>query len=145
MEELPTISVNTLTSAPIPNMIRSYSPIIEDPSERDSRPASTDPNENRRLSMTPKPMDNGTPTPSRSVSPALEPSQISGSPSTLPLNDTPDVEVAATKTNLNVDKSTAAQQSPSSSRQATPEPIFRPLITEKGKSKTTGKSIGGWI
>lgn len=25
------------------------------------------------------------------------------------------------------------------------QPIFKPLVTEKGKSKTSGKTIGGWI
>lgn len=32
-----------------------------------------------------------------------------------------------------------------STEMSLPQPIFKPLVTEKGKSKTTGKSIGGWI
>lgn len=26
-----------------------------------------------------------------------------------------------------------------------PQPIFKPLITEKGKSKSSGRTIGGWL
>lgn len=127
-----------LDTAQLTDIERSHSPIIEDPRERDSRPPSTDPIEDRKIGISPNPMDNSTSTPSGSVSPALESSRID-SVATMQTDDTPDTGASDTKTSLN------AQQSSSSSHQTTHEPIFRPLITEKGKSKTTGKSIGGWI
>lgn len=121
-EEIPSTSGDNLSSPPS-DVGRSYSPIIE---ERDSRPASTDPIDDRKGSVSSKPADSGSSMASRSVSPALE----------TPVNST---EASATKSTLSVDKS------PLPSRQTTPEPIFRPLYSDKGTSKTTGKTIGGWI
>lgn len=137
-------SNDTLSSGHPIDIGRSYSPIIEDPRERDSRPASTDPIEDRRDTISPNLMDNNASIPSRSVSPVMEPTRITSS-ETKVQTDTKEASTTVAgsppKTNLAVD----AQPSSSSSRQTTPEPIFRPLITEKGKSKTTGKNIGGWI
>lgn len=134
-DQQPTTSTDTLASvsAQPTDIARSYSPIIEDPTERDSRPASTDPIEDRKESITPNLMDNNASIPPGSVSPILEPTRIASD--TTAKTDTAEAS-APPKTSSNVD----AQPSSSSS-----QPIFRPLITEKGKSKTTGKTIGGWI
>lgn len=137
----PTTSHDALALAQSIDIGRSYSPIIEDPRERDSRPASTDPIEDRKGSIPPNLMDHTASIPSRSATPVLEPTRAASA--TAVKTDTAEApaDVTPAKASLTAD----AQQSSSSSRQTTPEPIFRPLIVEKGKSKTTGKNIGGWI
>lgn len=141
----------------IPSTSRAYSPIME---ERDSRPASVDPTEKKSLikgndnmslpsrAVTPSSM------PSRAVSPNIEPqpnvSNLPSSESILPSGET-STEANADVNNANIqpretnksDGNTDAKSASESEEKL--QPIFKPLITEKGKSKTTGKSIGGWI
>lgn len=146
-------------------MMRAYSPIIEDPRERDSRPASTDPTEDKRFNMQSKQFDNVS-IPSRATSPALAQSPQPPSPQIMsPVSMPSRAASPATplrlgspipSTSIQIDNEITGVSSPanesdtkndtnSSSRSTTPQPIFKPLTTEKGKSKTTGKSIGGWI
>lgn len=122
------------------NTNRAYSPIIEDPSERDSRPPSTD------LADSGAKNDD---VPSRAVSPAAVPvSSVSPIPgqsrpmspiSSSSQSKTPE---PASPTPGKDDKNDVASKSTNAT---TNQPIFKPLTTDKGKSKTTGKNIGGWI
>lgn len=143
----------------IPSTSRAYSPIIEDPRERDSRPASVDPTErggdiklddNMSLpsrAITPSSMPSRAATPSGESSaadvPASEPNRAV-SPASDPFAVTTNAENNGPNDN---NQTNAKQQSTETENNSEPknEPIFKPLITEKGKSKTTGKNIGGWI
>lgn len=107
--------------------MRAYSPIIE---EKESRPASTDPIEDR------KPDDNIS-IRSRSMSAASIPSGTSAQDSKeINTADDSKKETEATPEEVPTNESISDDKT---------QPIFKPLHTDKGKSKTTGKSIGGWI
>lgn len=111
-------------------IIRAYSPIIEDPRERDSRPPSTDP------------LADSISIPSRTMTPSLPSRASSPLPGSSSKTEVKDQEKDESKDDSN---QTKEESNDKSIVEAKPEPIFRPLITEKGKSKTTGKNIGGWI
>lgn len=121
--------------------IRPYSPIIE---EGESRPASTDPIEDsshrkqsadnisirsRAMSQASAPSGVGTPIPGTSAQVDVETAK----------EETKEVPKVEPKVEPKTDVK------PPNEPTTTTEPIFKPLHTEKGKSKTTGKSIGGWI
>lgn len=110
--------------------IRPYSPIIE---EGESRPASTDPIEDS--SHRKQSADN--------ISQASAPSGVG---ITIPGTSAQvDVETAKEETKEVPKVEPKTDVKPPNEPTTTTEPIFKPLHTEKGKSKTTGKSIGGWI
>lgn len=124
------------------NIIRAYSPIIEDP--RESRPASTDPIE---YNATKKSADSIS-IPSRAMTPAGVPSRASSPlPETSSKAEVKDESNEEPKEGSSQTKELDAKKESNekSTAEVKSEPIFRPLITEKGKSKTTGKNIGGWI
>lgn len=137
------------TGIEMPMISRSYSPIIEDPGERDSRPASVDLIERRESNSQFKEGDNMsiqsramTPSSVRShaVSPNVELARASSPASGSVRAITPTAKASNDlNTEVKNDKST------NDDSMERPQPIFKPLVTEKGKSKTTGKSIGGWI
>lgn len=145
-------SLGSSTHMEIKSISRSYSPIIEDPRERDSRPASVDPSDRSNIkqddtmSLSSRAMTPSSMSMSRSASPAAGPSQ-----EMLPASD-PSRRTSLTVKTLNEIGSEPKNESiqlnesdNTSENKETLQPIFKPLITEKGKSKTTGKSIGGWI
>ncbi|XP_031631635.1 transient receptor potential protein [Contarinia nasturtii] len=148
--ETSTLSVESDNSTQSDNVAsamtsRAYSPIIEDPNERDSRPPSTDLVESggSRASL---PMTSASPVPdqSRTMSP------ISGSSrSRTPDASMPDKAISSKPTSPTPVERTKVDEKVDDTKSTveanTPQPIFKPLTTEKGKSKTTGKSIGGWI
>lgn len=131
---------------PFPNTSRAYSPIIEDPTERDSRPSSTELVDNKSIKLDDElSLSSRAPSiPSRAMSPAsigsktISPEQ-SKSATPEPLAQSKDI---ASGTQLN-EMAEKDESKPTSEMSC--QPIFKPLATEKGKSKTTGKSIGGWI
>lgn len=157
----PLISKDSLGSSnhmEIKSISRSYSPIIEDPRERDSRPASVDPSDRSNIkqddtmSLSSRAMTSSSMSMSRSASPAAGPSK-----EILPASD-PTRRTSLTVKTLNEigsePKNETIQLNETNEMNASEntkeneerlQPIFKPLITEKGKSKTTGKSIGGWI
>lgn len=122
---------------------RAYSPIVEDPNERDEKGSKRldddlSVSEQSRAaspssrSRTPQPT---TASPKRATSPKTEQSET-----TSPIAGVSAKENAGTK-----DESSVKVVSKSSEKTTSNQPIFKPLVTEKGKSKTTGKNIGGWI
>lgn len=149
-----TISVPE-TGIEMPMISRSYSPIIEDPRERDSRSASVDLIERRESYSQFKESDNMS-IPSRAVTPSsMIPSRAMTPSSVRSRAVSPNVELgsspttgsvrAITPTASNELNAEVKNDNPTSDSTDTLQPIFKPLVTEKGKSKTTGKSIGGWI
>lgn len=145
------------TGIEMPMISRSYSPIIEDPRERDSRPASVDLIERRESNSQFKEGDNMS-IPSRAVTPSsMIPSRAMTPSSVRSRAVSPNVELARasspasgsvraiTPTASNELNAEVKSDKPTSDSTDTLQPIFKPLVTEKGKSKTTGKSIGGWI
>lgn len=117
--------------------IRPYSPIIE---EGESRPASTDPIED---SSHRKQSADNISIRSRAMSQASAPSGVG---ITIPGTSAQvDVETAKEETKEVPKVEPKTDVKPPNEPTTTTEPIFKPLHTEKGKSKTTGKSIGGWI
>lgn len=147
------------TGIEMPMISRSYSPIIEDPRERDSRPASVDLIERRESNFQFKEGDNMSIT-SRAVTPSsMIPSEAMTPSSVRSRAVSPNVELARdsspasgsvraitpTAKASNELNAEVKNDKPTSDSTDTLQPIFKPLVTEKGKSKTTGKSIGGWI
>lgn len=139
--EIPSIGADSNQLIQLDDQVntRAYSPIIEDPRERDSRPASTDPiadSLNTQLS------DNIS-IPSRVPStPSSVPSRANTPvPSTSKINEMEAKEPKIQSKELSKDE----KPEKASKSEIKSEPIFKPLHTDKGKSKTTGKSIGGWI
>lgn len=133
-----------------PSTSRAYSPIIEDPRERDSRPLSTELVDDKEVKLDDEVSisSRATSIASRAMSPDSNLSRtITGSRPISPeqsatMEPSAQSNVIASGSQLN---EAAEKDETKSSSEMSSQPIFKPLVTEKGKSKTTGKSIGGWI
>lgn len=136
---------------------RTYSPIIEDPNERDSRRGSTDLLESsmkdddvsissRAISLAsgsvPTSSDSPISEQPQAMTPTSEAIASVSSPSQAQSLEPTEPTIDQTKS-TQASNETAKKDEPKSNKVSS-QPIFKPL-TDKGKSKTTGKNIGGWI
>lgn len=147
-DEKPTVlkeSQATEAEDNIASINRAYSPIIEDPRERDSRSASVDPSERSELSSQTKQDDNVSSS-SRTHTPSSEPSRMVTPTLGQALSSAlPALETSAKGRGSKVADIGSHLEGKSNDSSVELEPIFKPLKADKGTSKTTGKSVGGWI
>lgn len=136
---------------PFPSVSRAYSPIIEDPIERDSRPSSTDLVDDKTVKLDDELSlsSRATSMPSRAMSPAsirsttISPAPVSAMGSRT-ISPVPSVQPNDIASGSQLNEAAEKDDSKPSSEMSS-QPIFKPLSTAKGQSKITGKSIGGWI
>lgn len=126
-------NLNQLPS-PVPSVSRAYSPIIEDPRERDSRPSSAELVEGKLIKL-----DDDLSISSRAISPTSVPDNFKEMPASV---SSPTVSSTVSPTTGKLSQTDAKDEFNSGQSS---QPIFKPLATEKGKSKTSGKTVGGWI